>query len=366
MHDIIRDVFKYVNKDVKTVIEVVGLTKKYGSRLALNNISFNVDKGEIVGFLGPNGAGKSTTMNILTGYISASSGEVKIDGIDILQDPINAKKKIGYLPENPPLYMDMKVREYLDFVFDLKKVKIDKKSHIAEICDLVQITDVYERVIKNLSKGYRQRVGLAQALIGSPELLILDEPTVGLDPKQIIDIRNLIKRLGETHTVILSSHILPEIQAVCDKVIIINKGEIVANEHTDVLTNKISYDNKILLDVVGDEKTVCEAVSKLEDVENIEKLNKENNDENQFSCVITTKGGKDIRKDLSKAVTDTGSVIIGLKLSILTLEEIFLKLTDTQNNYQGLTGENLDNQDETTEKNEDELNKNENKKGDDE
>ena len=317
------------------MIEVVGLTKKYGQRVAIDNISFNVDKGEIVGFLGSNGAGKSSTMNILTGYISANSGEVKIDGIDILEEPIKAKKKIGYLPETPPLYMDMKVSEYLDFVFELKKVKQDKKTHLDEICELVKITDVKDRVIKNLSKGYKQRVGLAQALIGNPELLILDEPTVGLDPKQIIEIRNLVKKLGETHTVILSSHILSEIQAVCDKVIIINKGKIVANEKTENLSNIISADSRILLDIIGNPDEIYQIISGLDKVESVEKLNNINNINNIdeiYSFSIKTKDGVDIRKTLSKSVVDAGNIIIGLRLSGVSLEEIFLKLTDSNQN----------------------------------
>ena len=191
------------------MIEVKNLTKNYGSKRAVDNISFTVNDGEILGFLGPNGAGKSTTMNILTGYLSSTEGEVKIDGIDILEDPMNAKKKIGYLPEQPPLYLDMTVMGYLNFMYDLKRCKIPRKSHLKEICGLVKITEVSGRLIRNLSKGYRQRVGLAQAMIGNPDVLILDEPTVGLDPKQIIEIRNLIKKLGKRHTVILSSHILP-------------------------------------------------------------------------------------------------------------------------------------------------------------
>lgn len=309
------------------MIEVIGLSKKYGNRFAIKDISFKVNRGEIIGFLGPNGAGKSTTMNILTGYISASKGTVKIDGVDILEDPMGVKKKIGYLPESPPLYMDMKVREYLNFVFELKNVKEERIRHLERVYNLVKITDVKDRVIKNLSKGYRQRVGLAQALIGNPELLILDEPTVGLDPKQIIEIRNLIKELGKTHTVILSSHILSEIQAVCDKVIIINKGKIVANEKTSKLSDKLSSDNKILLDVIGDENKIYEIISNLEDVMSVKKINKgRGKEENSF--IIRPKGSKDIRKDLSKLVTDSGGVLVGLKLTGLTLEEIFLKLTD--------------------------------------
>lgn len=201
------------------MITVKHLTKRYGSHLAVDDISFTVQDGEIVGFLGPNGAGKSTTMNMLTGYISSSSGEALINDTDILDNPIKAKRDIGYLPELPPLYQEMTVMHYLSFVYDLKKCKLPRKAHLTEICNLCQITDVKDRIIKNLSKGYRQRVGLAQALVGNPPILILDEPTVGLDPKQMLEMRNLIKRLGKRHTVILSSHILSEIQAVCDRVI---------------------------------------------------------------------------------------------------------------------------------------------------
>lgn len=211
------------------MIEVKNLTKNYGNNTAVDDISFSVEGGEILGFLGPNGAGKSTTMNILTGYISSTEGSASVGGIDILADPIAAKRNIGYLPEQPPVYLDMTVNEYLNFVYELKGSKIPKKSHLNEICELVKITDMRKRLIRNLSKGYRQRVGLAQALIGNPPILILDEPTVGLDPKQIIEIRSLVKKLGKNHTVILSSHILPEVQAVCDKVVIINDGKIVAD-----------------------------------------------------------------------------------------------------------------------------------------
>lgn len=306
------------------MIKVVGLTKKYGNRKALNNISFDVDKGEIVGFLGPNGAGKSTTMNILTGYISASSGSVKIDGIDILSDPINAKKKIGYLPETPPLYMDMTVSEYLNFVFELKKIKLHRQTHIQEICDLVKISDISERIIKNLSKGYKQRVGLAQALIGNPEILILDEPTVGLDPKQIIEIRNLIKELGKRHTVILSSHILSEIQAICNKVIIINNGTIVANSKIEDISLVVSPDRRLSLDIIGDKSIVYDIISNFKEVE---KVFFERNGE-VSSFIIHLKNDKDIRKELSKAVTESGATIVGLKLLTLSLEEAFLRLTE--------------------------------------
>lgn len=224
------------------MIEVTNLSKRYGASKVVNNISFAIKSGEIVGFLGPNGAGKSTTMNMLTGYLSSSSGSAKIAGFDILDDAQDAKKHIGYLPEQPPLYLDMTVKEYLNFVYDLKKTKIPRAAHIAEICSLVKIDDVYKRMIKNLSKGYRQRVGIAQALIGNPDVLILDEPTVGLDPKQIIEIRTLIKKLGSKHTVIISSHILSEVQAVCDRILVINNGTIVADDTPDNLSKK--YDNR--------------------------------------------------------------------------------------------------------------------------
>ena len=212
------------------MIEVKNLSKSYGSKLAVDGISFTAGESEILGFLGPNGAGKSTTMNMLTGYLSSSGGQALINGVDILEDPVRAKKDIGYLPELPPLYLDMTVMEYLNFVYDLKKCRLPKRSHLDEICRLVKITDVQKRVIRNLSKGYKQRVGLAQALVGNPKVLILDEPTVGLDPKQIIEIRTLIKKLGKNHTVILSSHILSEVQAVCDKIVVIDKGKLVAND----------------------------------------------------------------------------------------------------------------------------------------
>ena len=212
------------------MIKVSGLSKRYGTHLAVKDASFHISKGEVVGFLGPNGAGKSTIMNILTGYLSLTQGSVEIDGYNIMSDPELAKKRIGYLPEIPPLYLDMTVREYLYFIYNLKKVKFPKKAHIDEIIRLVRITEVEERLIKNLSKGFRQRVGIAGALVGNPDVLILDEPTVGLDPKQIIEIRDLITKLGKNHTIILSSHILSEISAVCDTVMIINKGRLVVSD----------------------------------------------------------------------------------------------------------------------------------------
>ena len=210
------------------MIDVQNLTKNYGTHCAVDHISFHVNEGEILGFLGPNGAGKSTTMNMLTGYLSSTDGAVKIGGYDILEDPNAAKANIGYLPEQPPLYMDMTVREYLNFMYELKKCTLPRAQHIAEICKIMKIDHVYGRLIKNLSKGYRQRVGIAAALLGTPKVIILDEPTVGLDPAQMIEIRSLIRDLGKTHTVILSSHILSEVQSVCDRVLIIAHGRLVA------------------------------------------------------------------------------------------------------------------------------------------
>jgi ABC-2 type transport system ATP-binding protein len=228
------------------MIEIRNLVKYYGDILAVNDVTFTVQKGEILGFLGPNGAGKTTTMNILTGFLSATSGTVTINGYDILENPQMAKRCIGYLPENPPLYLDMTVIEFLKFVSELKGVvKEDRIKQLAEIMKLVRITDVANRLIKNLSKGYRQRVGIAQALVGNPEVLVLDEPTVGLDPKQIIEIRNLIKELGKRHTVILSSHILPEVQAVCERVVIINKGKIAAEDTPEGLSRKMAKTSKV-------------------------------------------------------------------------------------------------------------------------
>ena len=229
------------------MVEVKNLTKCYGSIKAVDNISFTVEAGEILGFLGPNGAGKSTTMNMITGYISSTSGTVTIDGAEILDNPKAAKKKIGYLPEIPPLYIDMTVKKYLEFMFDLKKVKLPKKEHIEEVMRLVNVSDKADRIIKNLSKGYRQRVGFAQALLGNPPVLILDEPTVGLDPKQIIEVRKLIKSLGKKHTVIFSSHVLSEISATCDRILVISNGKIVADAKTSELSSSISGEQKLAL-----------------------------------------------------------------------------------------------------------------------
>ncbi len=307
------------------MIEVKNLTKKYGNKKAVDGISFTVNDGEILGFLGPNGAGKSTTMNILTGYISSTSGQALINGVDILDNPMKAKRDIGYLPEIPPLYLDMTVREYLEFVYKLKKCKLPKKSHLLEVCQLVKITDVYDRMIKNLSKGYKQRVGLAGALIGNPPILILDEPTVGLDPHQIIEIRTLIKKLGKKHTVILSSHILTEIQAVCDNVIIINKGKVAANDKVEDLTRNITTDHKIIVRIDGAKEEVLKVIKGIPNVVSV--LADMEREPGIFDYEIEVKEGEDIRRELFKRIVARNWVILMLKSTEMSLEDIFLKIT---------------------------------------
>lgn len=307
------------------MIEVRNLTKHYGDKIAVNDISFTVEDGEILGFLGPNGAGKSTTMNMLTGYISSTSGTALINGIDILDDPIKAKANIGYLPEIPPLYIDMTVKSYLNFIFDLKKCKLPRKAHLSDICELCKVTDVKDRIIKHLSKGYKQRVGLAQALIGNPPVLVLDEPTVGLDPKQIIEIRNLIKKLGRTHTVILSSHILSEIQAVCDRVIIINKGEIAADDTADNLSKKISADHRLIVRIEGKKDEILYELRKIPGIKYV-RADMER-EPGVYEYEMEAEEGTDLRREVNKVVQEHGRAILLMKSSELTLEDIFLKIT---------------------------------------
>ena len=306
------------------MIEVQHLSKHYGDKKAVDDISFKAEDGEILGFLGPSGAGKSTTMNILTGYISSTEGKALIDGIDILEDPIKAKSKIGYLPEQPPLYLDMTVKEYLNFVYDLKKCKLPRNTHLKDICKLVKIEHVYNRIIKNLSKGYKQRVGLAQALVGNPNVLILDEPTVGLDPNQIIEIRSLIKKLGKNHTVILSSHILPEVQAVCDKIIVINEGKIVADDTEDNLSRNLSSESKLTVKIQGNKDDVLSAIKSIDGIDNYSAFK---SDGDVWEYRINTKEGKDIRRDIFDMAVENGWYILELKSAELSLEDIFLKLT---------------------------------------
>lgn len=308
------------------MIEVKNLVKRYGTKCAVDNVSFTIRRGEILGFLGPNGAGKSTTMNIITGYLSSTEGSVTIDGIDVLDDPIAAKKKIGFLPEQPPLYLDMTVKDYLDFVCDLKNVTKNRKKHIAEICKVVKIDNVYNRIIKNLSKGYRQRVGIAQAMVGNPEVLILDEPTVGLDPHQIIEIRNLIKDLGKNHTVILSSHILPEVQAVCDRVIVINKGKLVADDTPDRLSKQLSTDHRLILRIDGPERDTYSILTKIGGVAKVEQLGEKEPGTRDY--IVEAENGVDIRRAIFNRLADRGYPILSMRSSEMTLEDIFLQLTD--------------------------------------
>lgn len=310
------------------MIEIKNLTKRYGDKLAVNNVSFTVNEGEIVGFLGPNGAGKSTTMNILTGYLSASEGHAVIGGFDILDSPAEAKKQIGYLPEQPPLYMDMTVDEYLSFMYDLKKVRVrsPRKDHLTAICDLVKIGHVRKRMIRNLSKGYKQRVGIAQALLGNPPVLVLDEPTVGLDPKQIIEIRALIKNLSESHTVILSSHILPEIQAVCDRVIVISNGKLVADDTEANLSKKLSDDLRFTLRIAGPEAKVLEALQAMSEIDKVQSLGEK--EPGVCEYIVDAVEEADIRREMFKLLADKNWPIMSLRSSELTLEDIFLQLTN--------------------------------------
>ena len=308
------------------MIEVNSLSKKYGKHLAVSDVSFSIGKGEIVGFLGPNGAGKSTIMNILTGYISATSGSVTIDGFDILEQSEQAKRRIGYLPEIPPLYLDMTVTEYLNFVYDLKKVRFPRNAHIEEILRLVKIDNVAKRLIKNLSKGYRQRVGIASALVGNPDVLILDEPTVGLDPKQIIEIRELIAKLGKNHTIILSSHILSEIQAVCKRILIINGGKLIADDTAENLSNSLSTDHSLLVRVAGVESDILKILTSVKDVESV--VPQGMREQNAYEFIITPKEGADIRRDVFTRLAERGKPILELRSNALTLEQIFLRLTD--------------------------------------
>jgi len=316
-------------------LEIKNLVKNYGSNKVLKNISFNVKRGEILGFLGLNGAGKSTTMNIVTGCISPTEGSVSVCGHDVLESPRLAKSKIGYLPENPPLYFDMTVYEYLEFVYDLKRVRLPKKEHLNDIMERVKITHMSSRLIKNLSKGYKQRVGIAQAMVGEPEILILDEPTVGLDPKQIIEIRNLIRSLGEKHTVILSTHILQEVSAVCDRVVIISSGRIVAQNSIRGLEEEASGKNEITLTVASDEPEVKNLLLNITGIKQLTSI--PSPEEGTLRFIIKQHSGKDIRAELTSALASKGYAINELKSMAPTLEEIFIKyasMTDSEETTQ--------------------------------
>lgn len=308
------------------MIEVTNLVKDYGNHHAVKGISFTVGEGQIVGLLGPNGAGKSTTMNIMTGYISSTAGKVKIGEYDMFEQPLKAKKLIGYLPEMPPIYEEMTVEEYLNFVCSLKGIrkKKDRMENIAEVEEAVRITDVKGRLIKNLSKGYKQRVGLAQALIGNPPLLILDEPTVGLDPNQIIEIRALIKKLGEKHTIILSSHILSEVNAICDYVLIIDKGLLVAEDTPENLSEHFADKNRILLSVKGEKELIEQA---LEESEYIASYTVTGENEGVLDVTAETSVKEDVRDALFFEFADKKLPIVKMETETLSLEEVFLKLT---------------------------------------
>lgn len=307
------------------MIELKNVTKKFGLNTAVNNISVKIDDGEIIGFLGPNGAGKSTTMNMMTGYISTTSGSIEINGYDILKDADKAKKLIGYLPENPPLYMDMTVSEYLNFVYELKNVQLNRTKHINEVMSRVRITNVKDRIIKNLSKGYKQRVGIAQALIGNPEVLILDEPTVGLDPNQIQDMRNLIRDLGKNRTVIISSHILSEITSVCSKVLIINNGKLVVYDTIKNINEQLVNQSVYIVKILGGKDIVVNALNTIDDVKSVNAERTEDRD--TFIYTVTPKEGKDIRKQILDVIDKNKFSMLAFDTKKLTLEDIFLKVT---------------------------------------
>ena len=309
------------------MIEVSNLVKKYGDHTAVDHLSFQIEKGKIYGFLGPNGAGKSTTMNMITGYIASTEGKVMIDGHDILEEPEAAKKCIGYLPEMPPLYFDMTVLEYMKFAADLKKIPRNQKDkQIKEVMDMVKITDMKDRLIKNLSKGYRQRVGLAQAILGYPEVIILDEPTVGLDPKQIIEIRDLIKGLKQKHTVILSSHILSEVRAVCDYVLIISHGKLVASDTPDNLERLAAGSNSLLMKIKGEKDTIRKALETIEGVTGVEMSY--DSDEKLWKTKLSIQENVDIREKVFYAMAKANCPIYEMQVKRVSLEDVFLELTE--------------------------------------
>lgn len=307
------------------MIEVKNLTKRYGSHLAVDDLSFTVEKGQIYGFLGPNGAGKSTTMNIMTGYLGATKGTVLINGHDILKEPQEARKCIGYLPEQPPLYMEMTVSEYLKFAAELKKIpRSERETQIDKVVRMARLRDVMDRMIQNLSKGFRQRVGLAQAILGFPEIIILDEPTVGLDPKQIIEIRELIRKLAKEHTVILSSHILAEVREVCDHILIISNGKLAACDTPENLENLMSGSGRVEIEAKGSVNEVKKIVGKIRQVKQADYQEK---DSGVTEAQIYTDGKEDIREVIFMAFSEAKLPLLTLKESKSSLEEIFLELT---------------------------------------
>ena len=309
------------------MIEVKNITKKYGSFVALDNVSFKIEKGEIIGLLGPNGAGKSTTMNIITGYIEPTEGEVIVDGINMLKRPKKAKREIGYMPEGVPLYYDLTVKEFVNYMAELKKVnKKERKQKVANIIESTGLKEVQNKLIRNLSRGYKQRVSMAGALVGEPQILILDEPTVGLDPKQITEIRSLIKKLGKNHTVILSSHILSEVSQICNKVIIINKGKLIAIDTPNNLEDKVANDNSVYVTVEDPENKMENIKEKIPEIKEV-KLILENEDKTkQYS--IKGEGNVDLRKIIFESFAKEGITIFEMKKADTTLEDAFMQLIE--------------------------------------
>ncbi|MCI5511042.1 MAG: ABC transporter ATP-binding protein [Eubacterium sp.] len=343
------------------MIEVKNLVKKYGDHLAVDHLSFHVDEGQIYGFLGPNGAGKSTTMNIMTGYIASTEGEVLINGMNILDEPEKVKKCIGYLPEQPPLYFDMTVEEYLKFAAELKKIKkAERRDQIEQVMEMTGIAAMRERLIRNLSKGYRQRVGLAQAILGYPEILILDEPTVGLDPKQIIEIRELIRSLSKNHTIILSSHILSEISAVCDYVMIINHGKLVASDTTENLEKMTMGSNTLEMEVKGKKEDVKKMLESVEEIQSLEwddkdQKNNENGEEHTVSFTIKTDESVDIREKLFYKLAEARIPILKMQATRVSLEDVFLELTENEREDSSEKENLLEKQMEDNDKNQEEM-----------
>ncbi len=309
------------------MIRVENLSKRYGTRYALDDVSFTIEKGEIVGLLGANGAGKSTTMNILTGYLSATEGEVYVDGVSVLDEPTAAKRKIGYLPEQPPLYLDMTVKEYLEFVYELKGCELPMAPHLGEIMSVVKIADVKDRLIGQLSKGYRQRVGIAAALVGDPPILIFDEPTVGLDPKQIIEVRNLLRTLGKKHTVILCTHILSEVQAVCERIVVVKEGRLVANERTEDITRRMESEGRFRFQIAGaPAKEILSVLKDLRDVSRAEQVG--GRDGEAYAFAVETRGGADVRRAVFNLCVERKWTLLGAERRGLDLEDVFLRLME--------------------------------------
>ena len=308
------------------MIKVENLVKRYGANYALNDVSFEIGEGEVVGLLGPNGAGKSTTMNILTGFLAATSGTATIGGVDIREDPIAAKRMIGYLPEQPPLYPDMTVEEYLNFVYELKGCTLERGPHLAEIMSVVKLTDVRGRLIRNLSKGYKQRVGIAQALIGDPKVVIFDEPTVGLDPKQILEVRNLIRALSKNHTVILSTHILAEVQSVCQRVLIINRGRLIADKHTDELARSLEDSVIYRAKIAGPEREVTNALRAMHGMKSVTATAEKEADATVY--LLEGARGFEIRKPLFRLLAGANYPLLELAPTGTDLESIFIRLVE--------------------------------------